>query len=279
MKTFVIAGKSDIAVEALLYLIFFDGGYARDFELAVLPSASDLKEHGWQKSLQKAAGELGIPVHASFHSLEECYDRDNTYIFSLEYDRLIKSGSFPKKNLFNIHFSALPMYRGVYTSIFPILQGERTSGVTLHYIDDGIDTGPIISQRLFSIEGMTAWDLYKKYNSEGIRLFIENYKYVTSAKEVSSSDQNGGWSCFYRKDLDFELRRLDAIYPYMSALEIDRHFRGFFFPVYQMPLYRGKSVTSLSIIDEERLDSPRELFGCNDYVLLACKRGAVLLSF
>ena len=279
MKTFVIAGKSDIAVEALLYLVFFDGGYTRDFELAVLPSASDLKEHGWQKSLRKAAGELGISIHTSFRSLEERYDRDSTYIFSLEYDKLIKSASFPKKNLFNIHFSALPMYRGVYTSIFPILKGERTSGVTLHYIDDGIDTGPIISQRLFSIEGMTAWDLYKKYNSEGVRLFIENYKYVTSAKEVSSSDQNGGWSCFYRKDLDFELRRLDAIYPNMSALEIDRHFRGFFFPVYQMPLYRGKSVTSLSIIDEERLEPPRELFGCNDYVLLACKRGVVLLSF
>lgn len=94
---------------------------------------------------------------------------------SLEFDRLIKTERFCSEKLYNIHFSALPKYKGVYTSITPILNGEISSGVTLHKIDNGIDTGDIIAQRIFKIDiNDSARDLYFKYLKQGFMLFKQN---------------------------------------------------------------------------------------------------------
>ena len=52
----------------------------------------------------------------------------------------------------------------MYTSCLPILNGETITGVTLHKIDSGIDTGYIIKQKVFKINiNDTARDLYLKY--------------------------------------------------------------------------------------------------------------------
>ncbi|PJF32865.1 MAG: hypothetical protein CUN57_03670, partial [Phototrophicales bacterium] len=96
-------------------------------------------------------------------------------LFSLEYSRLIDVSMFRDRRLFNIHFSLLPAYRGAYTSIWPILNGEEFSGVTLHEIDHGIDTGRIIYQRRFPIPStFSARDLYFKYMAAGTELFRDH---------------------------------------------------------------------------------------------------------
>ena len=52
----------------------------------------------------------------------------------------------------------------MYTSALPIINNELETGVTLHKIDSGIDTGDIIDQIKFKIENnFTARDLYFKY--------------------------------------------------------------------------------------------------------------------
>ena len=58
---------------------------------------------------------------------------------------IIKTKNFKSNKLFNLHFSLLPSYKGMHTSAFPILNGEKYSGVTIHKIDNGIDTGDIIA--------------------------------------------------------------------------------------------------------------------------------------
>ena len=69
----------------------------------------------------------------------------------IEFDQIIKPTEFRSNRLFNIHFSYLPEFKGMYTSAIPILQGSTHTGVTLHGIDQGIDTGPIIAQEKFEI--------------------------------------------------------------------------------------------------------------------------------
>ena len=56
-------------------------------------------------------------------------------------------------NLINylIFISLLPKYRGVFTSTNVILNNEKTTGVTFHKIDKGIDTGDIIGQKSFKL--------------------------------------------------------------------------------------------------------------------------------
>ncbi len=60
--------------------------------------------------------------------------------------------NIPKYGIVNTHASELPKYKGVGPILRALLGGEDHIGITLHYIDPGIDTGRIIDQRLFKVQ-------------------------------------------------------------------------------------------------------------------------------
>ncbi|HXU87956.1 MAG TPA: formyltransferase family protein [Methylomirabilota bacterium] len=63
----------------------------------------------------------------------------------------------------NVHGTLLPKYAGARTLNWVIEHGERESGVTVHVIDAGIDTGPIVLQRAFAVSRFdTGRSLYRK---------------------------------------------------------------------------------------------------------------------
>lgn len=51
----------------------------------------------------------------------------------------------------NVHGGLLPEYRGGHVMNWAIANGERETGVTLAWLDEGIDTGPVIAERRFAI--------------------------------------------------------------------------------------------------------------------------------
>ncbi|SFM56843.1 methionyl-tRNA formyltransferase [Methanolobus profundi] len=55
--------------------------------------------------------------------------------------------SLPKSGAINIHPSMLPKYRGQHVINWAIVNGETKTGVTVHFVDDDLDTGDIIAQR------------------------------------------------------------------------------------------------------------------------------------
>ncbi|MBI5620869.1 hypothetical protein HY949_03760 [Candidatus Gottesmanbacteria bacterium] len=63
--------------------------------------------------------------------------------------------SFPRLGCVNLHPAPLPFYRGISPTFWILARGEQTAGVTLHRVDRGLDTGPIISQKLFPAKGYT----------------------------------------------------------------------------------------------------------------------------
>ena len=54
--------------------------------------------------------------------------------------------------ILNIHPSLLPKYRGVSPQKRAIEAGERVSGCTVHLVDEGTDTGPVVLQKELRIE-------------------------------------------------------------------------------------------------------------------------------
>jgi methionyl-tRNA formyltransferase len=54
----------------------------------------------------------------------------------------------PRLGVLNIHPSALPKYRGPQPLLRSVLNGDTEFGVTIHRMDEQLDTGPIIAQRL-----------------------------------------------------------------------------------------------------------------------------------
>jgi len=74
---------------------------------------------------------------------------------------ILKFSSLPKKKYVNIHPSYLPDLRGVDPVLGSILY-RRDSGATCHLMDDGIDTGPIISRvKIPFTDDLTATLLYQ----------------------------------------------------------------------------------------------------------------------
>lgn len=63
-------------------------------------------------------------------------------------DRIL---SIPKFGAVNLHPALLPSFRGVSPVFWAMAQGVRNVGITLHYLDTGIDTGALIRQQTMRI--------------------------------------------------------------------------------------------------------------------------------
>lgn len=74
----------------------------------------------------------------------------------------------PKLGVINIHASLLPKYRGASPIHYAILNGEKTTGITIMKTDIGIDTGDIIYQQSIDIkENETCGELFERLSVLG----------------------------------------------------------------------------------------------------------------
>lgn len=228
--TLCIAGKNRIAVDVL------DMALARDrWDVAALPNRGDDGADGWQPSFRKAAKNRSVPVV----DLEWAERQPGLCFLSVEFDRLIRPGRFAGSRLFNIHFSLLPKYRGCNTAIWPILNGEQEHGVTLHWIDAGMDSGPIVDRRCFAIDGMTAREVYFRCMAEGAGLIGAWLDRLVEG-EVPAIPQNEAQASSYpRSALDFGRTAIDHD---TTVEQILRTVRAFHFPEYQLATFGGRGI-------------------------------------
>ncbi|HEY8536559.1 MAG TPA: methionyl-tRNA formyltransferase [Vicinamibacterales bacterium] len=71
---------------------------------------------------------------------------------SIAYDQILRAPVRATARVcLNIHAGRLPDYRGRNVITWAIINNEREIGVTVHAVDDGVDTGPILLQRLLPI--------------------------------------------------------------------------------------------------------------------------------
>ncbi|MGF1533742.1 MAG: formyltransferase family protein [Bernardetiaceae bacterium] len=75
------------------------------------------------------------------------------YIFLLSWKHLVSKEliEHSQKGCINLHYSLLPKFRGVYPVNWAIINGEKETGLTFHFVNQGIDAGDIILQRKLSI--------------------------------------------------------------------------------------------------------------------------------
>lgn len=74
----------------------------------------------------------------------------------------------PKHGVINIHASLLPKYRGASPIHYAILNGEKTTGITIMKTDIGIDTGDILLQKSLQIgDNETCGELFERLSVLG----------------------------------------------------------------------------------------------------------------
>lgn len=90
------------------------------------------------------------------------------------------------KGCINLHCSALPRYAGLLPSFWVLYKGEKETGVTVHYMDDKIDNGEILSQRLVPIDhGMSMFQLIDRTKLIGGKLICEVIHALQTSNPIS----------------------------------------------------------------------------------------------
>ncbi len=85
--------------------------------------------------------------------------------------------SGPRLGCINVHASLLPRWRGVSPVQYGIMHGDSWTGVTIMNLDEGVDTGPILSQRSVGIgPDDTAGDVLDNLAGQGADLLIHTLR-------------------------------------------------------------------------------------------------------
>ena len=113
------------------------------------------------------------------------------------FERLIKKPllDIPPMGFINLHPSLLPYYRGMSPQHWPIINGDKEAGITVHYVDEGVDTGNIILQRKFPLSGNEyVNDLQKRWLEEYKTIMVEAIcKIVNGEPSFSQSELKGSY--------------------------------------------------------------------------------------
>lgn len=249
----VLCGKGRIGTSALSYCVHHVATQGLPSRVVACPNGDDRGYDTWQPSLIRAADQLGVERV----TLGDVESDPSLVLLSLEYDRIIRVRRFASRRLFNIHFSALPAYRGVYTSIWPLLRGEHEAGVTLHYMDPGVDTGAIVAQRRFPVPGhLTARQLYEHYSDEGLALFREWLPLLLTTVPDGTPQSEANASSFNRASLDLRQREIDLTLP---PERVGAFVRAYTFPEYQLPTLGGRAVRGCAVLPGRTTAAPATL--------------------
>lgn len=202
---FSVAALAALAKEHTIALVVTQPDRARGRGKKVIPSP-----------VKKMAAELNIPVFqpnrlrdpdAVARVLAETADVIVVVAFGQILPKEILNA--PKYGCINIHASLLPKYRGAAPIHRAIQAGESESGVTIMQMDEGLDTGDMLSVETIEItETMTTGQLHdalselgammivetlNKIESETIQSVAQDDRFATYANKITKSEAEIDW--------------------------------------------------------------------------------------
>ncbi|NOZ55211.1 MAG: hypothetical protein GXO73_00275 [Calditrichaeota bacterium] len=133
------------------------------------------------RSVRQVAEAAGVPVYAPEDINSEAFvsfirDQRVDYGISVAWRKIFKPPLIQahKKGILNFHGAYLPGYRGANPTNWAVLRGARSTGVTVHFVDEGVDTGPIVLQKRLEIgPEETAWQVRQRQDALSVELMRE----------------------------------------------------------------------------------------------------------
>jgi methionyl-tRNA formyltransferase len=137
------------------------------------------------------------------HSADPIDEVDYDLIVSFGYRHIIRQTTLARITcpIINLHISYLPYNKGAHPGFWSFFDGTP-SGVTIHLIDGGLDTGPIIYQRKVAFDAgeTTFLDAHKRLIYEIEDLFVSHLDELLSG-DWTAVPQCGDGTKHYVKDL------------------------------------------------------------------------------
>jgi methionyl-tRNA formyltransferase len=151
-------------------------------------------------------------------------EREIDWLFIIGWSQIASEGvlSAVKKGVIGAHPTLLPEGRGRASIPWAIIKGLEQTGVTFFKMDEGVDTGKILSQQIIPIDNSeTATTLYEKVNDAHVELFLNTLPQLKSGN-YSLKEQDESKATYWegRTPADGEIT------PEMSIEEVDRLVRA-----------------------------------------------------
>jgi len=86
------------------------------------------------------------------------------------------------KGCINLHTALLPKYRGLMPTFWVMKNDEEYTGVSVFFVDEGIDSGPIIVQEKIKIENRTLEQLIKHTKKIGMEAIVKAIELIAKKK-------------------------------------------------------------------------------------------------
>src|SRR5690349_11089941 len=196
--------------------------------VAVVPNSSPTAARNDQ-DVAKVAHEHDIPVLRYEQLIDGAGGVDFDLGMSILYDRILPAAVLdrPARGFVNIHLAPLPMFRGV-NGVHHAIRLARTEGlhefgITMHYMDTGIDTGAVIARRpvrMFADD--TAQSLHARATDAVYELFVDELDSLLAAPgRVAAEAQSGAARVFRRAETVHEIdlaANPDDVYDQIRAL-------------------------------------------------------------
>lgn len=197
-KKIILFGCQKISIDILRFLI-----NQKDIEVSKVISYEVLSDISrGQESIISVANELGVPIehpkNISSNLVSEIRRIKPDLIISAYYRKIFPREliEIPCLGIVNIHPSFLPFYRGPVPTAWAILNNETTFGISIHKVDEGIDTGDILVQSRYDINpDETGYELYLRAMELGSLLFIKNFHNIVN-NNIQPKKQNKGGSYY-----------------------------------------------------------------------------------
>lgn len=165
----------------------------------------------------------------------------------------------------NLHPSYLPFNRGAYPNVWSIVEGTP-AGVTLHYIDAGVDTGDIVARRQVEVLPTdTGQSLYTRLEDACETLFEETWPLVRAGSADRSPQAHGHGTHHRAADVNtIDHVELDRTY---TARDLINLIRARTFPPYKGAYFedQGRRVyLRLELLREDEVSRPARREGSPD---------------
>lgn len=178
----------------------------------------------------------GVKVYTPDHIetlLKEHSTGSVDILISFSYGRIISRDLMTvAKTAVNFHIGPLPEYRGLAVCCHGVYHREKTWGVTLHYLAEGLDTGDIIEVRRFDIEEpdqITGVELRNKAWCVCLELLKDFISRLIQGCPITAVPQGEG-NYYSQKDVD-KLKQIDLNLE--SADSILCKIRALWYPPYE----------------------------------------------
>jgi UDP-4-amino-4-deoxy-L-arabinose formyltransferase / UDP-glucuronic acid dehydrogenase (UDP-4-keto-hexauronic acid decarboxylating) len=278
MRTIVLAyhEMGCVGIEALL---------EHGFDIAAVFTHADARgENVWFRSVAELAARKNLTVFAPEdinHPLwvQRIRELEPDILFSFYYRKLVAQPllDLPPDGCLNLHGSMLPKYRGCAPANWAILNGETSTGVTLHYMTRKPDAGDIVCQREVAIAPEDTAAALNRKLAEAARPMLDEYLPPIRERRAPRVPQDDAVASYFsrRTPADGAIDWSQSAHQIANLVRaVTRPYPGAFTYVRstQMLIWEAEAV-------EPRESATPGTVLCVDPLEIACGEGALRVGF